>query len=77
VLVSEESKARVFFEFYDDLLGTPSARGCKLLLAILGLPRLELAGLGDQFTEQEMWYVISSLPQDKVPDPDGFTGRFL
>ena len=28
------------------------------------------------FTEEEVWATIKTLPSDKAPGPDGFTGRF-
>jgi len=33
-------------------------------------------GLDGAFIEEEIKEVISSLPSDKAPDPDGFTGAF-
>jgi hypothetical protein len=43
------------------------------------MPRLNLQGLDDHFSEEEVWNVIRALPPplDKALDPDGFTAYFL
>jgi hypothetical protein len=33
--------------------------------------------LSERFTEEEVYYIIRSLPPDKAPGPDGFTVCFL
>jgi hypothetical protein len=38
---------------------------------------MQLPGLDEHFTEQEILTVIRSMPPDKAPGPDGFTARFL
>jgi hypothetical protein len=77
VLVSEEVKAQAFFNFFDEVLGTPPLRNCSVNMEILGLPTVNLSQLNERFTEEEVWAVIKSLPPDKAPGPDGFTARFL
>jgi hypothetical protein len=37
---------------------------------------LDLTELDVVFSEEEIWNTIKSLPSDKAPGPDGFTGRF-
>jgi len=37
---------------------------------------IDLSILEEPFTEEEIWATIQSLPADRVPGPDGFTGRF-
>jgi hypothetical protein len=41
----------------------------------LATPRLNLEELDAPFTE-EVWKTINSIPSDKAPGPDGFTGKF-
>ena len=37
---------------------------------------INLTDLEAPFTEEEVWKTIKSLPSDKTPGPDGFTGKF-
>jgi mannosylglycoprotein endo-beta-mannosidase len=39
-------------------------------------PDCDLAVLGENFTEEEVIGAIKSMPSDKAPGPDGFTGAF-
>jgi hypothetical protein len=43
----------------------------------LSFPTCDLASLGDDFSEEEVLAEIKSLPCDKAPGPDGFTGLFF
>jgi hypothetical protein len=43
----------------------------------LNLPVDDLSSLDSPFTEEEIRRAISLMPQDKAPDPDGFTGHFF
>jgi hypothetical protein len=44
-----------FISFYDELLGTSTPCSCSIDLELLDLPRLNLAILGERFTEEEIW----------------------
>jgi hypothetical protein len=77
VLVTEESKAQAFFNFFEDVLGTPPMCACSVDLQTLGLTNFNLLELTERFTKVVIWAVIRSLPPDKAPEPDGFMGRFL
>jgi len=37
---------------------------------------VDLSTLDAPFSEDEVWSTIKSLPSDRAPGPDGFTGRF-
>jgi hypothetical protein len=76
-LVVEDRKADAGFEFFDDILGAPTVRASRINLGCLDLPWHDLSSLCDKFTEEEVWATICSLPPDKAPGTDGFTGRFL
>jgi hypothetical protein len=73
----QDQKAEVAFNFFDELLGTPSTRTHPIDFHCLQLPLAQLPGLDKHFTEQEILAVIRSMPQDKATGPDGFTARFL
>jgi hypothetical protein len=51
-------------------------RSATLNFSELDLLRLDLSDLGHPITEEEEWEAIRDLSLDKVPGPDGFTGRF-
>jgi len=77
VLIQEDEKAQAFFNFYDDLLGTPSAPSLKLDFAELGIPSIDLPGIDSCFTEEEVWHAIQETHPEKAPGPNGFTGTAL
>lgn len=64
------------FHYFDQILGAAFARSRKIDLGLIGLPSMDLSGLEVYFTEAEIWSVISKMPNDKAPGPDGFTGLF-
>jgi hypothetical protein len=42
----------------------------------MAFPPLDLEDLGESFSEEEVFAAIKSMPCDKAPGPDGFTGAF-
>lgn len=75
-IVSEQQLAQCLYEHYNTLLGTPFTRTRRLDLSLIGLPSIDLSGLENVFSEDEVRQVIMNLPNDKAPGPDGFTGLF-
>lgn len=63
-------------EFYSTLLGVNMDRDTTINLEEVNIPSHDLTELDAPFSEEEVWKTISSLPSDKAPDPDGFTGKF-
>nr|AAU93576.1 hypothetical protein [Oryza sativa Japonica Group] len=57
-------------------MGTCVERELALDLHSLGLCLVQLGELDCPFSEEEVWAVVKSLPSDKAPGPDGFTGQF-
>ena len=45
-------------------------------MAQLDIPTHDLTSLDSPFTEDEVWKTVLSLPLNKAPGPDGFTGKF-
>jgi hypothetical protein len=65
------------YDFFNNILGAPSQRQCMINLDLLDLQQINLAVLANHFTLDEVLRVISVLPPDKAPRPDGFTTQFL
>ena len=76
VLTKHEEKEKIVNEFYYNLLGVSVDRDSTINLEEVNIPSHDLAELDAPFSEEEIWKTISSLPSDKAPGPDGFTGKF-
>lgn len=76
VLIHEEAKAEAIFNHFDEVLGKQSARTVALDFHHLGFPQLDLSGIDQCFSEEEVFNTIKEMPTDKAPGPDGFTGLF-
>uniref|UniRef100_A0A0A9AE32 Reverse transcriptase domain-containing protein n=1 Tax=Arundo donax TaxID=35708 RepID=A0A0A9AE32_ARUDO len=63
-------------DFYENLLGTALPRPSSLNLPYFHREGADLSALDDPFSEEEVWNTIKSLPSDRAPGPDGYTGRF-
>lgn len=73
---SQPEIAQVFHDHFSAVLGTDEDRHSTINLSALDMPSLDLADLTEPFTEQEVRAVISEIPSDRAPGPDGFTGAF-
>ena len=73
---SMKKKEKIVNEFYYNLLGVSVDRDSTINLEEVNIPSHDLAELDAPFSEEEIWKTISSLPSDKAPGPDGFTGKF-
>ena len=76
MLTKHEEEEQTIFNFYKSLLGDSSDREVTVNLAELNVPSFDLADLDNPFSEEEVWKTIGSLPSNKAPGPDGFTGKF-
>ena len=65
------------FKYFSEQFGQPPQREMTLDWDAVGLPRLNLQHLEDEFTEEEIFAVIQDLKFDKAPGPDGYIGVFL
>jgi hypothetical protein len=63
-------------DFFSSLLGTAEQRDFTLDLQSFHRPGIDLSEFDQIFTEEEVWSTIRSLPSDKAPGPNGYTGRF-
>ena len=76
ILTKHEEKEKNIFDFYSSLIGSSTDREVTINLEELNMLSFDLADLEAPFTEEEVWKTIKSLPADKAPGPDGFTGKF-
>jgi hypothetical protein len=75
--VSEEAKALVVLDFFEEMMGTVPVSSNSINLDALDLLSIQQGGLVDRFIEEEVWNMIRSLPPDKAPGPDDFNTRFF
>jgi hypothetical protein len=75
-VVQDAEMANTLYSHYVTILGENFERTKRFHLHALGLPHQDLAVLEHFFTVEEVWSVITELPNDKVPRPDGFTRLF-
>ena len=76
MLTKHEEEEQTIFNFYKSLLGDSSDREVTVNIAELNVPSFDLTDLDSPFSEEEVWKTICSLPSNKAPGPDGFTGKF-
>jgi hypothetical protein len=76
VVVSQDEKEKVVFEFYEIILGKAEERDFTLDLDELVIQHHVLSVLDAPFSEEKVWATINDMHLDKAPGPDGFTGRF-
>jgi hypothetical protein len=76
VAISQEDKHDILHTFYENLIGRAAERDVALDLQAFHRHGFDLSALDSPITEEEVWTTIKSLPSDRVPGPDGFTGRF-
>ena len=76
VVTGQEEKQDVMFNYFDGLLGTALPRSSTLDLSFFHRAGFDLSVLDTPITEEEVWDTIKTLPADRAPGPDGYTGRF-
>ena len=72
-----QAKAAILFRAFRDRLGTKIPSENPLNLHELLHPSVDLAELEIPFTNNEIDEVVSHMPSDKSPGPDGFNAAFL
>jgi hypothetical protein len=66
----------VMFDFFEHLLGTAGSRNCSLNLGFFHRHGADLSALDQPISEEEVWDSVKSMPTDRAPGPDGYTGQF-
>jgi hypothetical protein len=65
LVTSHSDKAEVLRSFYSDLIGTGQQRSRTVNLDTLGLQHIDLQGLEQPFSEEEVWNTIKQLLRTK------------
>ena len=76
-MADHEGKENLIKEHFTTVMGRGLPRTMDFIWAGLVFPTCDLANLGDSFTEEEVLEAIKTMPSDKAPGPDGFTGAFF
>jgi hypothetical protein len=71
-----EEKAQLVDLFYENLLGTSSAREQTINLNGIGCSTHNLSDLDRPLTVDKVWLTIKNMPSDKAPGSDGLTRQF-
>jgi hypothetical protein len=74
---THEEKEKVIADYFKNHLGKPTARARTFDWQSLGYTPRNLGELEVPFREEEIRDTIDTMPSDKAPGPDGFTGAFL
>lgn len=74
---SNDDKEKIITDHFRQHLGTTIGRPATFNWSSLGYQARELSSLEEPFSQQEIKGTIDSMPPDKAPSPDGFTGIFF
>lgn len=70
VVLDQEGKKQVFWEYYNNLLGSVAQREFTLNLQDMHRLGMDLSDLELTITQDEVWATIKSIPSDKASGPD-------
>jgi hypothetical protein len=75
-VVSQDDKAKLVYNHYAQVMGTPTTRTKAINWQELGYEHHDLEDLDAPFTKEEIASVVKEMPPEKAPGPDGFIGMF-
>ena len=75
--VTHGDKEKVIADYFSGHLGSVTQRSSTFNWVALGYVPRDLSMLEAPFTQEEIKDTITSIPSDKAPGPDGFTGAFF
>jgi hypothetical protein len=73
---NHDDMQQILEEYFRNLLGADLQRPFTIDLSNCHRAAMDLTVLEQPFSEKEVRDIIASLPSDKAPGPDGFTGKF-
>jgi hypothetical protein len=76
-VVDHAEKATVLWNSFKERFGQSLQTEIPIEILHMVQPAQDLTSLSEPFTEQEIDLVVSNLPIDKAPGPDGFNGKFM
>ena len=76
-ITDHEEKEEIIHDHFASSLGGGQPRPMDLNWENLNLRVVDLTGIDDNITEDEVKAAIDLMPGDKAPGPDGFTGSFF
>lgn len=76
LVTSHEHKVGILWEAFKNRLGVSEFQGISYDLSSL-LQRHQLDHLSDDFSADEIKFVISDMPLNHAPGPDGFNDKFI
>lgn len=77
LLFTQQDKKKEVTEHFKQHLGSTTSRLSTFNWSSLGYQQHDLSALEIPFTQEEIKSTIDSMPGDKAPGPDGFTGAFF
>ena len=75
--ITHSDKEKVLADYFSGHLGSVPSRSRTFDWNALGYVPRDLSALEVPFTQEEIKATIHSMPSDKAPGPDGFTGVFF
>jgi hypothetical protein len=77
VATTHNDKEKIIADYFSGHLGSHEPRSTTFSWSALGYVPRDLSALEAPFTQDEIKDTINSMPSDKAPGPDGFTGAFF
>ena len=77
VAITHDDKEMLVADYFSNHLGSVPPRSRTFNWNALGYIPRDLLMLESPFTKEEIKHTINSMPCDKAPGPDGFTGAFF
>ena len=75
--MSHQEKEKVIQDYFKNHIGSTVPRTSTVNWRSLGYNQHDLSDLEVPFSQDEIKNTIYSMPSDKAPGPDGFTGAFF
>jgi len=75
--VAHQDKEKVIHDYFRNHIGSAAPRDSTINWQALGYNQHDLSDLEVPFSQDEIKNIVYSMPSDKAPGPDGFTGAFF